>query len=425
MSELTDLVQKAAEMKSRATEVEVKEEEFALPLDVTEAVEEFEAIEELVAPESDDEVKAEELPVEEVEVKAEDAEEAIVENSDSDELEVEADADLPEEKSIPEAEVKAAYRPSLIVTKGHDPMNKEFELFLRGNKESKFMNETTLSEGGYLVHEEFYNQIIGKLVERNTLRTLATTIAISGKALEIDRTGTHPSVFWTAEGGTKTASDAAFQRISIAAHSLTAELRLTQELLEDASYDVVGALSDMVVEEFAAKEALAFVAGTGVGQPEGLLTASGTVEVTSGSAADFGPEDLSRMLEQFKYNDGVFMMNRATFEKIRRFVGTTNDHFLNLIDQNVAPTGQAAYLGRIHSVPVLFTPELESAGANKYPIVLADLKKAYAIVDRKAMTLRLDDLTLLSEGKVKIVAHRRVGGAVIRPDAVVKLKCAV
>ena len=66
---------------------------------------------------------------------------------------------------------------------------------------------------------------------------------------------------------------------------------------------------------------------------------------------------------------------------------------------------------------------MPSEGSGTFPVAFGDFRRAYMIVDRVAMAVLRDPFTQATTGNVRYVARRRVGGQVILPEAIVKLKC--
>ena len=57
------------------------------------------------------------------------------------------------------------------------------------------------------------------------------------------------------------------------------------------------------------------------------------------------------------------------------------------------------------------------------PIAFGDLRRGYTIVDRIQLSVLRDPFTQATAGKIRFIARRRVGGQVVLPEAIAKLKC--
>jgi HK97 family phage major capsid protein len=58
------------------------------------------------------------------------------------------------------------------------------------------------------------------------------------------------------------------------------------------------------------------------------------------------------------------------------------------------------------------------------PIVFGDFNQAYRIYDRIALAVLRDPYTMAKKSLVRFHARRRVGGDVVKPEAIRKLKMA-
>ena len=304
---------------------------------------------------------------------------------------------------------------------GGNKMNtetKDFEQFLR-TMDSKYLRTDRDPDGGYLVPRDMHNEIIGKIVEVSDFRRMARVVQITGKSLDVDRRASDLTVGWLGEGVAATASQPAYENILIPANKLMAEVRITNELLGDAAYDMVAELNVRAALKFAEAEGKAFINGVGANQPQGILQAGGVLNVNSGHASQLTAGAFFGMLGLMKYRNPTFVMNRATFADARKLIGSDGQFLLQggLDGRFDGRLGGTA--GMIAGIPVMLMQEMPNVGAGNKAVALIDAQEAYMIVDRLGINVIRDDYTLASEDKVKFVMSRRVGGAVIQPEAIV------
>lgn len=174
-----------------------------------------------------------------------------------------------------------------------------------------------------------------------------------------------------------------------------------------------------VAERFAVVENQGFLSGTGVGQPEGLLTIAGLTEVNSGNASALtanGLIDLAFGLKTFYARNATFVLNRTSIRDIRKLTDTQNQY---LWQPGLAGSTPSTILDR----PYVEAPDMPTIAANAFPILFGDFRSAYTIVDRAGINVLRDPFT--SKGFVKFFTTRRVGGQVVQKEAVIKHKVAV
>lgn len=146
-------------------------------------------------------------------------------------------------------------------------------------------NETTGSDGGYAVPPDFRTQIWQKVTAEPSLLARCDQIFTSTNNLTLPKDELAPwddsagiKASWTGEGGAKPQSKPDLDTMTLKLNKLTVLVPMTDELLDDAA-----AMSSYVVrkasEKIDFKVSLAIVQGTGVGQPQGLLTSPAKVAV--------------------------------------------------------------------------------------------------------------------------------------------------
>lgn len=160
-------------------------------------------------------------------------------------------------------------------------------------------SSTVPSEGGFLIPEVLRAELLRVALENSVVRQRARVIPMETLRVPfpaIDATSNVSSVFggvvgfWTEEGAALTESQAAFSRIVLDAKKLTAYTEVPNELISDSAISFQAFLDEIFPEALSFYEDIAFLKGTGVGEPLGAL-ASGNgaiVEVAkeSGQAAD-------------------------------------------------------------------------------------------------------------------------------------------
>lgn len=298
---------------------------------------------------------------------------------------------------------------------------KAFNEFVRYG-ESKFMNTMDDTLGGYLVPSQLHNRLIESALQISPIRQLSRVVKISGGNLIVPTTLSDFVVSFLGEGDTISASDSQFGDVVIPANKLMAEVRFTREILEDSAFSIRDEILQRAIGKFAEAEGNAFINGTGIGQPQGLLTASGALGVNSGHATQLKADAFFDMLGEFKYRNPVFVMNVKTFAAARMLKSGTGNYllqsglngpkFLGVADMNLNVAGFIA------GVPVVISPDMPDVGAGNKPVALLDAGQTYMVVDSAFDILR-DDYTYSSSDIIRFVLAKRVGGAVVLPDSLV------
>lgn len=138
-------------------------------------------------------------------------------------------------------------------------------------------NEGSSPAGGYLVPPEFYADVLYLLNQFGFARKYCATIQMRSNVLNVSTLTGKPTVQWTDENTTITASKGTFGRLSLTAKKLAAIYPISNELLQDANVDVYNTILKIFVEVFSQEEDTQVFRGTGA-PFTGIL---GTVGITT------------------------------------------------------------------------------------------------------------------------------------------------
>jgi HK97 family phage major capsid protein len=142
-------------------------------------------------------------------------------------------------------------------------------------------------DGGFLIPEELRSEILQVALETAVVRPRATVIPMSSLRVPIpmiDDTSHASSIlggvvgYWTEESAALTESQASFGRVVLDAKKLTAYAEVPNELLMDAPA-FEGFFSGTFPKAISWFEDVAFMTGTGVGEPLGFINSPCSVQV--------------------------------------------------------------------------------------------------------------------------------------------------
>lgn len=279
-------------------------------------------------------------------------------------------------------------------------------------------------QGGYLAPPEISNEFIRDLVEFSPIRALATVRQIASPSVKYPRRTGVTNAQWEGETDDQAESTVPFGQVDIPARNLSTFVDISNQLLADSGGTAEAEVRLALAEDFGQKEGLAFVSGTGPLAPEGILSASGVGYTPTGNASTLGsaPADLlithMYSLPAAYRSRGTWLMNGSTLAAIRKLKdGTTGVY---LWQPSYAAGQPETILGR----PVVEVPDMDDVGSGTTPIAFGDIATAYRIVDRLDMSVLVNPYLLATKGITRIHATRRVGGAVVQPAAIKKIKCA-
>ena len=270
--------------------------------------------------------------------------------------------------------------------------------------------------GGYLAPTEYVREIIKGVVEVTPFRSAARIRQTTQKAIQLPRrTGTF-SAQWVQEQGTRSETTGlTYGMDEIPTHEMYALVDITNQMLEDAAFNMESEVRAEATEQFAKAEGAAFLSGSGVGRPFGFLNNASIATVNSGAAAALTADGLLSVYYSIKTDyarAALWMMNRSTIGQIRRLKDGDGEYLW-------APGLAGGVPNTINGAPYVEAADMPDVGASAKPVAFGDFRRGYVIVDRIAMEMLRDPYTQATSGAVRMIFRRRVGGQVVLPEAIV------
>lgn len=327
-------------------------------------------------------------------------------------------------------------RPVAPTTEPTDPIDEKklevvnvFKKYMRVGKENmsadelKVMTVADDTTGGYFcMPETIAGELIKNIVEYSPLREHVRTRSTSARSVKIrKKTGNITGGAWVGEIGSRTnLGNITAGMIEVPVHELAGYVDISNQDLADSDFDLEQELRMEFAEQFGVSEGTAFIEGTGVNQPEGVLNTGQNAlgEVVNGHASELQADALIDIFYELKSsyaNKSSFLLNRATLKAIRKLKdGMGNYIWTPNLGINKPPT--------ILERPYVECPDMPDIATNAYPIVLADLKRLYMLIDRTVIETLRDPYTQAGTGTTRFYAYKRVGGQIVLTEAGKKLK---
>jgi len=277
------------------------------------------------------------------------------------------------------------------------------------------LSEGVDSEGGYLVPDEFERTLVQSLADQNIMRSLAKVIQTTSGDRKIPVVSTHGTATWLDEGKPYNESDEAFTQISLSAFKLGTFLKISEELLNDAAFNVEQYLASEFARRIGAAEEEAFLVGDGKGKPTGIFNPTGGADsgVTTAKPTDISADeliDLHYSLRSPYRARAVWLMNDATVKTVRKLKDANGQYLWQ-------PALTAGTPDMILGRPVytsVFAPELK-AGART--VAFGDLG-FYWIADRQGRSFKRLNELFATTGQIGFLASQRLDGKLVLPEAI-------
>jgi HK97 family phage major capsid protein len=202
----------------------------------------------------------------------------------------------------------AVVTPALVTGAGapqvDDTLDRAFVNYLRTGRENADIQELraaqsegTPSEGGFMVPPGFRDKIVERMRAFGGLAGVTDEITTdTGNYLPwlVEADDTVNRAEQVDEGGTFVGgNDLSYSKVGLNAYSYMAggaggnPLRLSRELVQDAAFDIVGRVSNKLGERGARLRAQLLVSGTGVNQPQGIVTGRTGVQTAANNALTY------------------------------------------------------------------------------------------------------------------------------------------
>lgn len=330
--------------------------------------------------------------------------------------EIEAELSKPTSKPLTGKPMKAEGDKATKTGRASDEYKKALLQAMRTNfrQISNVLQEGIDPQGGYLVPDEYDKRLIDILTEENVMRTLGTNITTSGEH-KINIAATKPAAAWIEEGGTLTFGDATFDQIILDAHKLHVAIKVTEELLYDNAFNLENYILTQFGKALSNAEEDAFINGTGVGQPLGILAETGgaQVGVTSASSTKVTADEIINLVYSLKRpyrKNAVFLANDVCVAELRKLKDNNGQYLWQ-------PSLQAGEPDRVLGYKVYTSPYFPVPTAGGTAVAFGDFSY-YNIGDRGTRSFAELKELFAGNGMIGFVAKERVDGKLVLPEAI-------
>lgn len=321
-----------------------------------------------------------------------------------------------------------------------DDYTKSFDGYLRqtvDGAELKAMATNNFADGGALVPPVMASGIQARQRRSSPVRALANVVSFEGSSYDILVERGDTGFQWggekaaVAETGTPT-----IHKISVPLHELSALPKVTQRMIDMASFEIQPFLTDKIGDVFGRAEAAAFISGDGVDQPKGFLSypsdentddtrAAGTFQFRkTGAAGDFAATNPGDVLVHLFYdlqtayqNNATWLMKNTTAAKVATLKDGRGAYLLNSMLNS-----EGATVHTIQGRPMRLGDHMPAMAGNSLSIAVGDFRSGYTIVESNSFRVLVDPLT--AKPFVLFYAKKYVGGGASDFDAIKFLKFA-
>jgi HK97 family phage major capsid protein len=251
--------------------------------------------------------------------------------------------------------------------------------------------------GGFLVPEEFRPDLMRLPLEQSVVRPRAFTMPMGSNTLRIPsiKETSHASnlfggvsASWGSEGEdiSSSTNQPSFGQVVLDAKKLTGYTVISNELVQDSAIAIEVLLTRLFGQAIGYFEDVAFLSGTGAGQPQGILNSDCLISVskeTGQAATTIVKENLDKMYSRMlpsSMGSAVWLAHNDTFPQLASLSQAVGTGGGPVWVSNVAGGPPNSIYGR----PIIFTEKMKTLGTVG-DLMLVDLSY-YLIGDRQALT---------------------------------------
>ena len=293
--------------------------------------------------------------------------------------------------------------------------------------DGKAMTEGTGSAGGLLVPDQISAQVLELRQQSAVLRSLFPSIQVDSDTLRIASVSSGLTAGWVAELAEKPVADLAFAEISTNIFTAAGLAVASNQLLRNAQTSVDTLVNRDLALRLANLEEIAFISGSGTGQPRGILNTSGinTVALTSTAIVDLLDAIVDAVTSIYTNYFGApnaIVMHPRTWARIvkARESGTSANY---IVGPGANPFGRRAHdqlpgygsgqvpRGELFGLPVYTTANVPTnlgAGTNESRVIVGNFDEGL-ILENQGLTLDQSEHVYFTSNQTVFRAEEAVG----------------
>lgn len=253
------------------------------------------------------------------------------------------------------------------------------------------------------------------LKKQSLFRTLATDICTYNSNGSIKTVNEKDIAVWVPEGGSIPLSDVAedFENLALDSHKLATFLKIEEDFVKDASFNFEDYLLKRFAKDFGRGEDDAFINGTGVNMPTGILADNGGAAIGA-KVQTITYEDIVKLffsVEPEYRKNAVWLVNDETAYQLRTLKDEGGNYIWNHTNDTI--------LGK----KVCINEFMPSAASGAKPIAFGDFGY-YWIVNRSPLSVRTLTEQFIISGCIGYLAFELLDGKLLNPEAIKVLQIA-
>ena len=261
-----------------------------------------------------------------------------------------------------------------------------------------------------------HNEIITALEDENVFRKIGTIIQTASER-RIAVQASKPVATWTREGAAITFGDVNFSQKTLGAYKCAAAVDISNELLFDSAYNLEDWITTEFAKALASAEENAFLNGTGIDEPAGLIPAMDSSATITTAGASIAADDIINLVYKLKRpyrKNAAFVLNDTTLAVVRKLKDSTGNFLWT-------PALTDAEPDRLFGYPVYTSAYAPEIATGAIVALFGDFSR-YLVGQRGVLVMRRLDELHAANDLTAFVMIERVDAVLADSAAVVGLK---
>lgn len=269
------------------------------------------------------------------------------------------------------------------------------------------------SNGAVLIPQQYATSILNDLAKKVAMRSFATVIRTNG-TFNMPIGGATPTFGWVDENTDYPTPDLSFTNKTLEAFKTGGIITVSEELLNDNTFNLEAHLREKIVEGITLAEGTAFISGDGTKKPKGITKDITLIETVSAldtiTIADV--EDVYLKVPAGARNQGSWIISDKFYQAIFRMKDSTGNYILREGANGLPST----ILGRPFEI------DETMAGATGEALAIFGRLSDYHIGDRGEMAIQRLDERYADKGLIGFKVYKRTDGKLATDKYVAMLK---
>ncbi len=290
-----------------------------------------------------------------------------------------------------------------------------FKDMLHTGMPQKALRRGSAGSGNFIVPDTFEQKLVKGLTEKSLIRKLGTVMK-TNTTMRIPTIIADGEAAWIPENEPVQFSEAVYGEIVLDAYKLAHKVVVSDEMLEDANFDVEDYIRQLFVESVSAAEELALFIGDGNGKPTGLLHQT-SVGWVSEKAGDITYDDILNLIHSVKSpyrKNAVLVMSEDAITKLLSII---HYHGNSPWDVSLKDGTSKTLFG----YPVYTTNYLDRVLPGTKPVLFGDFSYFWIGERGKRSVKRLVE-RYADQGQIAYITSERIDAKLVLPEAVKSLE---